>query len=245
VACFVSNIFKRTTTKRRVAIGKIAHRLNLALEHKATLLLDRVKFFFENFMIIPNFAPNGTLPPFIDGSPTDPAKRSPFGATMYQLIDRFCTTSHRAILLKGLNAYRKHLFEGGFVTGYQWIDGSFVEDVENTRGRPPGDIDVVTLFNRPLKYQHDATSWFSAYSSVLHAKYFETRNMKPVYKCDTFAIDLDAGHISLVRDTMYWGGLFTDIRGSSEKKGIVSIPLACDPMEFKAVDHKIGGKFDV
>jgi hypothetical protein len=196
-------------------------------------------------MIIPKFAPNGALPPFIDGSPTNPAKRSPFHTNIYQVVDRFCTTKHRAVLLKGLNAYRKHLFEGGFVAGQQWIDGSFVEDVEATRLRPPGDIDVVTLFNRPIKFQNDPLAWSSAYSSVLHLKFFETRNMKPVYKCDTFSIDLEAGSTSLVRDTMYWGGLFTDIRGSTEKKGIVSIPLATDPMEFNAIDNKIGGKFDV
>lgn len=196
-------------------------------------------------MSIPHFAPNGALPPFIDGNPTNPAKRSPFEADIHLLVERFCTSKHRATLLKGLNTYRKHLFEGGFVDGYQWIDGSFVEDVENTRGRPPSDIDVVTLFNRPLKFQNDPSAWYSAYASVLHLKFFETRNMKPVYKCDTFCIDLDAGHASLVRDTMYWGGLFTDIRGSTEKKGIVSIPLATDPMEFTAVDNKIGGKFDV
>lgn len=196
-------------------------------------------------MIIPKFAQNGALPPFIDESPTDLAKRSPFGADIYQLIERFCTTKQRAELLKGLNAYRKHLFEGGFVTGYQWIDGSFVEDVETTRGRPPGDIDVVTLFSRPLKFQNDPESWIAEYSSVLHVKFFETRNMKPIYKCDTCSIDLEAGHTSLVRDTMYWGGLFTDIRGSTEKKGIVSIPLMGDPMEFTAVNNMIGGKFDV
>lgn len=196
-------------------------------------------------MIIPDFAPNGALPPFIDGNPTDPAKRSPFKVDIFQLVDRFCTTRRRAELLMGLNAYRKHLFQGGFISGYQWIDGSFVEDVEENRGRPPSDIDIVTLFNRPVRYQVDPALWPKEYSSFLHIKFFETRNMKPVYNCDTFSVDLEAGQESLVRDTMYWGGLFTDIRGSTEKKGIVSIPLATDPMEFRAVEGKIGGKLDV
>ena len=57
-------------------------------------------------MIIPNFAPNGALPPFVDGSPANPAKRSPFGADIFQLVDRFCTTKQRAELLKvPLNSY--------------------------------------------------------------------------------------------------------------------------------------------
>ncbi len=196
-------------------------------------------------MTIPDFAPNGALPPYIDRDATNPAKRSPFKADIYQLVNRFCTSAQRAKLLKGLNSYREHLFKGGFISGYQWVDGSFVEDVEVTRSRSPNDIDIVTLFNRPLKYQNNSALWVSDYSSNLHRMFFETRNMKPQYKCDTFAIDLEAGSESLVRDISYWGGLFSDIRGSTEKKGIVSIPLAIDPLEFNAVNNMIGGKFDV
>jgi hypothetical protein len=196
-------------------------------------------------MNIPAFGTNGTLPPFIENSPTIRAKRSPFRATIFEVIDRFCVSRERAELLKGLNAYRKHLFGGGFLTGDQWIDGSFVEDVEKLRGRPPGDIDVVTLFNRPLKYQIDAAAWDVAYEAFIHSNYFSTKRMKPIYRCDTWSIDLNASPTSLVRDTMYWGGLFSDIKKSTEKKGIVSIPLPTDPMEFSAVNSMIEGKFDV
>lgn len=196
-------------------------------------------------MLIPPFSPSGALPPFVDSSPTNPAKRSPYETDVYQLVERFCTTKHRATLLIGLNAYREHLFRGGFISGHQWIDGSFVEDVETVRGRPPSDIDVVTLFNRPIKYQHDAPLWAADYSGNIHERFFATKKMKPLYNCDTYSIDLDADAASLVSATMYWGGLFTDIRGSTEKKGIVSIPLAQDPMEFTAVSNLIGGKFDV
>jgi hypothetical protein len=196
-------------------------------------------------MNIPAFAPNGALPPFVDGDPTDVAKRSPFEVSIFEVVDRFCTSKPRACLLKGLNAYRKHLFTGGFVSGLQWIDGSFVEDVETLRGRPPSDIDVVTMFNRPLTYQGGSVDWQTVYSSLLHRAYFDTTQMKPKFGCDTYSIDLDVSGSSLVRATTYWGGLFTDIRGSTEKKGIVSIPLATDPMEFAAIDDKIGGNFDV
>lgn len=196
-------------------------------------------------MKIPSFGQNGVLPPYIDNSPTVPAKRSPFKADVFELVERFCTSRERAALLMGLNAYRTHLFNGGFVSGDQWIDGSFVEDVETVRGRPPKDIDVVTLFNRPLKYQSDAAAWDTAYETFIHADFFATKNMKPTFCCDTFSIDLNAGPTSLVRDTMYWGGLFSDIRASTEKKGIVSIPLSADPMEFVAVKALIRREFDV
>ncbi|MGB5864418.1 MAG: hypothetical protein WBG95_08955 [Sulfitobacter sp.] len=196
-------------------------------------------------MIIPPFSASGVLPPYIDASPTIPAKRSPYATDMFQLVERFCTSAHRATLLLGLNAYRKHLSEGGFVSGYQWIDGSFVENVEDTRGRPPSDIDVVTLFNRPIKYQVSGDLWDSDYQVTLHRNFFATQHMKPRYSCDTYSIDLDADQASLVDHTMYWGGLFTDVKGSTEKKGIVRIPLPSDPMEFSAISNAVGGKFDV
>lgn len=196
-------------------------------------------------MIIPPFSASGVLPPFIDASPTIPAKRSPYATDMFQLVERFCTSAHRAKLLLGLNSYRQHLSKGGFVSGYQWIDGSFVENVETTRGRPPSDIDVVTLFNRPMKYQVSGHQWDADYKATLHKQFFSTKHMKPRYYCDTYSIDLDADQASLVDHTMYWGGLFTDIKGSTEKKGIVRIPLATDPMEFSAIISAIGGKFDV
>ena len=196
-------------------------------------------------MAIPDFAPHGALPPFVEGDPITASGRSPYTAEMQDFVERFCTTSHRAKLLRGLNAYRKHLFEGGFVSGYHWLDGSFVENVEATRSRPPRDIDVVTLFNRPIKYQANLASWAIDYPSQLHGQFFETRNMKPRYNCDTYAINLDAESRALVRDTTYWFGLFSEMRGSTEKKGIVEIPLANDPMEFDAIDGQIGGKFSV
>jgi hypothetical protein len=196
-------------------------------------------------MNIPDFAPNGTLPPYVDGNPTDPAKRSPFESDMNGLVSRFCTSKQRAKLLLGLNSYRRHLFEGGFLQGCQWIDGSFVEDVERTQSRSPNDIDVVTLFHRPLKYQINPSKWKLDFEKELHEKFFHTKLMKPVYFCDTYAVDLDHDVDALVRSTSYWSGLFSDIRGSMEKKGLVKIPLPLDVMEFSAIESIIGGLYDV
>ncbi len=196
-------------------------------------------------MTIPDFASNGCLPPFVNGNPTNPAHRSPYDTSMFQVVERFCSSGERAKLLLGLNEYRKHLFEGGFVSGSQWVDGSFVEDVEAKHNRPPSDIDVVTLFHRPLKYQIDQATWVDDYQKTLHREFFDTGRMKATFRCDTYAIDLDAGASSLVRDTVYWGGLFSDIRGSTEKKGILCIPLAVDKAEFFAVRDAIGRNCNV
>lgn len=197
------------------------------------------------FMPIPNFAEHGGLPPFVNGDPTQPNARSPFQTTIFELIERFCTSRDRAKLLKGLNEYRSHLHSGGFISGSQWIDGSFVENVEKTQRRSPNDIDIVTMYHRPIQYQADQNSWSTDYSQRLRPRFFDRNRIKPIYHCDTYDIDLDAGPRPLVRNTTYWFGLFSDMRGSNAKKGIIEIPLAVDPMEFSAVEQAIGAQFNV
>lgn len=200
---------------------------------------------FENLMPIPQFAAHGALPPFIDGNPTSSKSRSPYQASMRELVDQFCTSEPRARLLLGLNEYRRHLLSGGFISGMQWIDGSFLENVEAKRGRPPSDIDVVTLFNRPIRYQAQPAAWQADYASHIHRSHFDTRQMKPKFSCDTYGVDMDAGSRSLIRGSTFYFDLFTGMKESDAKKGIVEIPLANDVLEFQAIKQQIGGKFNV
>ena len=97
---------------------------------------------------LPQWEPSGLLP-VID--PKDPLEnnRSPYRITLAELADRFGTTAHRQKLLLKLLDYRKALHDVGVNGGFQWINGSFVEDVENRRGRGPADIDVVTFYSVP------------------------------------------------------------------------------------------------
>lgn len=194
---------------------------------------------------IPEFADHGGLPSFVNGDPTIPDARSPFRVSIQSLIDRFCTTKDRATLLKGLNEYRKHLYSGGFIAGSQWIDGSFVENVEKISQRSPNDIDLITLYHRPIKYQQNPQLWALDYQNNLHSRFFNTHSMKKAFYCDTYDIDLDAGAKSIVRNSTYWFGLFSDMRGNGAKKGIVEIELASDPKEFTAIAKAIESRFDV
>jgi hypothetical protein len=201
--------------------------------------------YFETFMPIPNFAEHGALPPFISGHATDPTARSPYKASMIDVVERFCTSPQRAKLLIGLNAYREHLHAGGFTSGIQWIDGSFVENVELLRKRPPNDIDVVTLFNRPPRYQLDYDSWRTDFEAHFFPNYFDTKKMKPQYNCDTYPVDLDVGPGTLVRNTTYWYGLFSDMRDANTKKGIIEVSLAVNHTEFITVEQNIRGRYNV
>ena len=53
----------------------------------------------------------------------------------------------RVDLAEGFLAYRAALHYWDVTNGYQWINGSFVENVEqSSKARPPRDIDVVTFY---------------------------------------------------------------------------------------------------
>ncbi len=77
------------------------------------------------------------------------AHSSPYVVTAGELVQRFAINASRCVILDGLLRYRAELRELGFVGGFQWLDGSFVEDVEAREDRAPKDIDVVTFAHPP------------------------------------------------------------------------------------------------
>lgn len=95
--------------------------------------------------MIPDFNPDGVLPPLLLGRSGDEQERSPYHVDMLTFCQRFGTSVERRVLLRGLLGLREELHKAGLGGGFQWINGSFTEDVELLRGRPPQDIDVVTF----------------------------------------------------------------------------------------------------
>src|SRR3546814_8995494 len=79
---------------------------------------------------------------------------SPYSTSMTEIVSRFATSAERVAILRGLLDFRARLAGIDIVQGFQWIDGSFVEDCETVRQRPPLDVDVVTFAYRP----HTATA---------------------------------------------------------------------------------------
>lgn len=93
---------------------------------------------------IPEWNTLGLLPPTDPADPTS-AERSPYPVALLDVILRFAISPERCKVLKGFLDYRAALHGMGLVSGFQWLDGSFTEQVETLERRPPKDIDVVTF----------------------------------------------------------------------------------------------------
>lgn len=162
------------------------------------------------------------LPPFVGDDPGMKASMSPYDVTMLALVERFATSIERVAILRGLLSYRRALFQIGLVDGYQWLDGSFVEDVEASRKRAPKDIDLVTFASSPA----DATermTWFRANTNL-----FDARKTKQAFMCDAYFVDFRKRADLLVDDARYWFGLFSHQRGTTLWKGMLKVPMLSD-----------------
>ncbi|AXW22519.1 hypothetical protein CJO86_02345 [Ralstonia solanacearum] len=172
------------------------------------------------------------LPPYTGDDPTQMATMSPYKAEFLEFAQQFATSQHRADLLNGLIAYRDALRNIGLTQGFQWFDGSFVEDVEQSRGRPPADIDVVTFaygpqFADPLGY----SAWFGQNQAL-----FNHRETKRLHNCDAYFVDMNKLRPDLLVDrTRYWFGLFSHQRATALWKGMVQVPLLSDDIQASAM----------
>lgn len=177
--------------------------------------------------MIPDFGLGNVLPPFMGGDAAEVVlPRSPYAATMSELVDRFATSRERATILRGLKSYRDDLRSVGLSQGFQWIDGSFVEACEVVKGRPPGDVDVLCAVHRPA--QHSIPDHWGKFVAAHENTLFDPQHCKATYSCDSYFIDLDAPPRSVADQTAYWFGLFSHQRDSFRWKGLVQIELQCD-----------------
>jgi len=116
-------------------------------------------------MPIPDFDHNFVLPPHL-GDPPRPEDLSPYPCTTVDLVEKLATSSARVQILDGLLEFRSRLRAEGLRQGFQWLDGSFLENVELREGRPPRDLDVVTVYwGYDQAFQVDLAARFPAFVS--------------------------------------------------------------------------------
>ena len=167
-------------------------------------------------MAIPSFNHNNVIPPHL-GNPTNKAHLSPYSCTILELCNRFSTSKERISILKGLLLFRQKMHANGVIYGFQWLDGSFLENIEVSESRPPNDLDIVTFFGGLLPAdQASIRSTFPEFANPVLAK--------ASYSLDHYPVDYSYNPGVTVEMTRYWIQLFTHNRNGIWK-GILRLPL--------------------
>lgn len=179
-------------------------------------------FYGEN-NLIPNFTQSGVLPPFTtEDYPKNPDGISPYRTTLFEFVERFLTSGARKNILEGFLLYRNELKKLGFTEGFQWIDGSFIEEIERNQQRPPSDLDIITFAYRPIYVTTD-DEWKKFIQ--MNQDIFHPGVTKTNYKCDAYYVDLNLPSYVIVKRSSYWFGVFSHQRETYLWKGVLEIPL--------------------
>lgn len=184
--------------------------------------------------MIPDFNSSGALPPYLIGS--DPTARedvSPYTVNFNEFCNRFAFSPERIEILEGLIRYCSNLQSIGITQGTFWIDGSFTEDVEKIRNRPPSDIDFVCFIN-PNECGMDRIQWRQIFSK--NQDTLQPGRSKLLFKCDAYIIDLSAPPMAIVNNTSYFFGLFSHQKITNLWKGMLKMELSDI---LNSVDHGI------
>ena len=167
--------------------------------------------------MIPVFTIDGLLPPFQGSDPgQQPAFLSPYEVTAFEVVERFGSTDNRREILRKWLEHRAALRGIGLDRGFQWLDGSFVENKE------PKDIDLVSFVYRPLAAV-DETQWrafMNANSGLL-----QRNRIKQVFNLDAFFLDMDGDAETLVLISRYFLQLFSHQRSTYLWKGMLQVRM--------------------
>lgn len=173
---------------------------------------------------IPDWNLHGVLPPIDPSNPVS-EHRSPYMVSVTDLVPRFGLSPERLDILKGLFLLRSELHKIGLVKGFQWLDGSFSENIELLQSRSPNDIDVVTFFHPPDSKTEDDLL-------IEYPQLFDKDRLKNTYHVDAYWVGLPDGGLEkneleeLVADSIYWYGVWSHQRNSFSWKGYLQIDLS-------------------
>ena len=168
-------------------------------------------------MAIPAWTAEGVLPPIHPGDPVSP-DRSPYVVSLTDYVLHVGQTPERRTILEGLLRYRAAWHAAGVTRGLQWIDGSFLENVETIEGRPPNDVDVVTFFQLP---DGDSQAALLGRAPDL----FEETAVKAAYHVDGYWVSLGSPPERLLHRSAYWYSMWSHRRNQTWK-GFVEIDLS-------------------
>ncbi len=188
---------------------------------------------------IPHWTSEGVIPPVDAANPVS-SNRSPYRVSLADLVLRFVTSQERTAILQGFLGYRSALHAVGITDGFQWIDGSFTEDIEKIGQRAPNDLDLVTFFKLPagVPNQSALVERDASLFPVGPAAASLQADLKNRFRVDAYLIPMpsqpaDLNRVDrLVEQTCYWYGMWSHQRGTQRWKGYLEIDL--DPSEDAA-----------
>ncbi len=144
---------------------------------------------------IPSFDHNLVIPPHL-GNPTLASDVSPYKCTSLELCEKFATSPKRIEILKGFLSFRDKLNNFGLINGFQWLDGSFLENVESREQRPPNDLDLVTIYwGYDIPFQEKLFQNF--------VEFADSQFSKQNYLLDHYPFDAEFNPIATVEQSSY------------------------------------------
>jgi hypothetical protein len=179
-------------------------------------------------MPIPKFDHNHVIPPHL-GNPALPSDISPYKCSSLELCQEFSTSSQRINILKGLLAFRQELSNCGLTNGFQWLDGSFLENVEIREQRSPNDLDLITVYwGYDIKFQQNLMQNFPQFA--------DSNLSKQTYSLDHYPFDAGYTPIATIEQSKYWVQLFSHNR-DAVWKGMLQIELNTTNEDAQALQH--------
>ena len=166
--------------------------------------------------MIPFWNAQGVLPPIDDQDPTSP-NRAPYATDVLQIIERFSTSNERCSVLEGYLAHRAELHRMGITGGLQWLNGSFMENVELLESRAPNDMDVVT-------FADIAPATEAALTADDVKILTDNPWIKAIFKVDFYLMLLSDRPERLIEMAAYWYSMWSH-RRSQQWKGFLSVSL--------------------
>lgn len=168
-------------------------------------------------LTIPIWNSMGVIPPIDESDPVS-LVRSPYEMDIVNFVTTFAVTLPRRKILRGFLSFRQELGKIGIAEGFQWVDGSFTENVELIERRPPNDIDAVTFFSF-LPGDNDETVYNR------NPEMFNQPAVKARYLVDSYFESLQIDGAELVARAVYWYSMWSHKRDLSWK-GFIQIPLS-------------------
>ncbi|WP_336187196.1 DUF6932 family protein [Pseudomonas aeruginosa] len=166
--------------------------------------------------LIPLWNHQGIIPPIDESNPTSPI-RAPYQTDVVQIVERYATTFERCDVLEGFLSHRAQIHRMGIASGFQWLDGSFMENVELLEGRHPNDMDVVMFADIPKAVEQ-------ALQPQDIQMLVDNPWIKENYKVDFYLLPLSESPETLIEMAAYWYSMWSH-RRSMQWKGFLSVRL--------------------